>query len=62
MALAMSSSSPPWVALYPEVLDVPGVVDFKLKISPDGENYGWENIKIAARQKAVTDESMVDVS
>lgn len=50
------------VALYPEVLDVPGVVDFKLKISPDGENYGWENIKIAARQKAVTDESMVDVS
>ena len=50
------------VTLYPVVLSVPGVVDFKLKISPDGENYGWENIKIAAREKAVTEESMVDVS
>ena len=45
-----------------EVLRVPGVVDFTLQISPDGENYGWENIEIAAREKAVTEESQVDVS
>lgn len=50
------------VALYPVVLSVPGVVDLKLQISPDGENYGWENIDIAAREKAVTDESKVSVS
>ena len=49
------------VQLPTEVLKVPGVVDFKLQISPDGENFGWENIKIAARQKAVTAESMVVV-
>ena len=50
------------VALYPVVLDVPGVVDFTLKISPDGSSYGWENIDIAAREKAVTQESKVSVS
>lgn len=50
------------VQLPTEVLKVPGVLDFKLQISPDGENFGWENIKIAARQKAVTAESMVGVS
>ncbi len=50
------------VALYPPVLSVSGVVDFKLKISPDGENYGWDNVEVATREKAVTEESKVDVS
>ena len=50
------------VALPTEVLKVPGVVDFNLKISSDGENFSWENIDIAARQKAVTEESKVSVS
>ena len=50
------------VALPTEVLKVPGVIDFNLQISPDGERFGWDNIKIAARQKAVTEESMVSVS
>ena len=50
------------VVLPTEVLRVPGVIDFTLQISPDGVNYGWENITIAAREKAVTDESKVDVS
>ena len=50
------------VALPTEVFKVPGVVDFKLKISADGEHYAWDNIPIAAREKAVTDESMVDVT
>lgn len=50
------------VALPTEVLKVPGVVDFDLKISADGVNFGWENIVIASREKAVTDESMVVVT
>lgn len=50
------------IALPTEVLKVPGVVDFNLQISPDGESFGWSNIEIAARQKAVTEESMVSVS
>lgn len=50
------------VVLPTEVLKVPGVVDFNLRISADGEHFGWGNIDIAARQKAVTEESMVDVS
>ena len=45
-----------------QVFKVSGVVDFKLKISVDGEHYGWDNISIAAREKAVTDESSVEVS
>ncbi|MBP3537922.1 MAG: baseplate J/gp47 family protein [Muribaculaceae bacterium] len=50
------------VALPTEVFKVPGVVDFKLQISSDGENFSWDNIEIAAREKAVADESMVIVS
>ena len=50
------------VKLPTEVLKVPGVVDFDLQLSADGENYSWDNIEIAARQKAVTEESMVSVS
>lgn len=50
------------VAIPTEVFKVSGVVDFKLKISADGENYGWNNIEIAAREKAVTEEGLVDVS
>lgn len=50
------------VAIPTEVFKVSGVVDFKLKISSDGENFGWKNIEIAAREKAVTEESLVDVS
>ena len=50
------------VVLPTEVLKVPGVVDFNLQISPDGESFGWGNIESAARQKAVTEESMVSVS
>ena len=50
------------VKLPTEVLKVPGVVDFDLQISPDGETYSWKNIDIQSRQKAVTDESMVVVT
>lgn len=50
------------VKLPTEVLKVPGVVDFDLQISADGETYSWNNIDILARQKAVTDESMVVVT
>ena len=50
------------MAIPTVVFNVPGVVDFKLQISPDGETYGWDNIVIAAREKAVTEESLVDVS
>lgn len=49
------------VAVPTVVLQVPGVVDFDLQLSADGENFTWQNIKIAAREKAVTDESMVIV-
>lgn len=49
------------VALPTEVFRVPGVVDFKLQLSPDGEHYSWDNIEIAARQKAVIEEGMVDI-
>lgn len=47
------------VQLPTEVLKVSGVVDFKLQISSDGKNFGWNNIEIAARQKAIITESMV---
>ena len=50
------------VAIPTEVFKVSGVVDFKLKISADGENYGWKNIEIAPREKAITEESLVEVS
>lgn len=50
------------VKLPTEVLKVPGVVDFDLQISADGKTYSWDNIDILARQKAVTDESMVVVT
>ena len=50
------------VKLPTEVLKVPGVVDFDLQLSPDGETYSWDNIKILSRQKAVTEESMVVVT
>lgn len=50
------------VALPTEVLKVPGVVDFDLEISSDGSDYSRENIIIAAREKAITDESKVTVT
>ena len=50
------------VAIPTEVFKVSGVVDFKLKISSDGVNYGWKNIEIAPREKAVTEESLVEVT
>ena len=50
------------VKMPTEVLKVPGVVDFDLQISADGKTYGWDNISILARQKAVTNESMVVVT
>ena len=43
------------------VLKVPGVVDFDLQISSNGSTFSRENITIAAREKAVTDESKVTV-
>lgn len=49
------------VTLPTVVLKVPGVVDFDLQLSPDGKVFSWKNIEIAAREKAVTDESMVIV-
>ena len=50
------------VALPTEVLKVPGVVDFDLQISSNGETFSDDNIVIAARQKAVTEEGSVTVS
>ena len=50
------------IALPTEVLKVPGVIDFELQISSDGQTFGWDNIAVAARQKAVTEESKVSVS
>ncbi|MDR1465451.1 MAG: baseplate J/gp47 family protein [Oscillospiraceae bacterium] len=38
---------------------VPGLLDFEMKISADEEAFGYENIPISLRQKAVTDESRV---
>jgi len=49
------------VTLPTVVLKIPGVVDFDLQLSPDGETFSWKNIEIAAREKAVTNESMVIV-
>ncbi|MEG1562542.1 MAG: baseplate J/gp47 family protein [Bacteroides sp.] len=49
------------ITLPTEVLKVLGVVDFDLQISSDGSNYSQNNIMIATREKAVTDESMVMV-
>lgn len=50
------------VTLPTEVLRIPGVVDFDLEISADGEVYSRNNVKIAAREKAITDESAVSVT
>lgn len=50
------------VRVLPEVLKVPGVVDFDLELSSDGENFGLGNIAISSRHKAVTDESKVIIS
>lgn len=50
------------MAIPAQVYKVSGVVDFKLQISADGETYGWENIDIAAREKAVTEEGLVSVT
>ena len=50
------------VTLPTEVLRIPGVVDFDLEISADGEVYSRDNVKIAAREKAITDESAVIVT
>lgn len=49
------------VTLPTVVLRIPGVVDFDLQLSSDGEIFSWNNIKIAEREKAVTNESMVIV-
>lgn len=45
-----------------QILSIPGVVDFTLEISADGEIYGHGNIPIDRRQKAVTDADRVEVS
>ncbi len=50
------------ISLPTEVFKVQGVVDFDLQISADGVEYGWDNIVIDAREKAVTDESRVTVT
>lgn len=50
------------VTLPTEVLKVSGVVDFDLQISSDGKTFSRENISISSRQKAITDESVVNVS
>ena len=49
------------IAIPTEVFKVSGVVDFNLRISTDPDHFTWGNIKIAAREKAVTDEGMVTV-
>lgn len=48
-----------YMTLPAVVFAVPGVRDFKLLISQDGEAYGTDNVLIGIRQKAVTDESKV---
>lgn len=50
------------ISLPTEVFKVQGVVDFDLQISADGVEYGWDNIVVNAREKAVTDESKVTVA
>ena len=42
------------VTLPTEVLKVPGVVDFNLRISADGEHFGWENIEMRTAGKITT--------
>lgn len=48
-----------YMTLPAVVFAVPGVRDFKLLISQDGEVYGTDNVLTGMRQKAVTDESKV---
>lgn len=48
-----------YMTLPAVVFAVPGVRDFKLLVSQDGENYGQDNVLIGMKQKAVTDESKV---
>lgn len=50
------------VALPTEVFKVSGVLDFNVRLSRDGETFGWDNISVLPREKAVTDESMVIIS
>lgn len=51
-----------YMALPGVVLGIPGVVDFDLKISPDGTTYGDGNIPVGTREKAVTDAEKVSVA
>lgn len=44
------------------IYTVPGVLDFELTISSNGSTYGYDNIEIGSRQKAVTEESKVSIT
>lgn len=44
------------------IYTVPGVVDFNLEISADGQTYGEDNIPISSREKAIADEGSVIVT
>lgn len=44
------------------IYSVPGVLDFELKISTDGATYGYGNIIISSREKAVTSEGKVSIT
>ncbi|OPZ65882.1 MAG: Baseplate J-like protein [Firmicutes bacterium ADurb.Bin506] len=44
------------------VYTVPGVLDFELKTSEDGSTYGYGNVVIDSREKAVTDERKVSIA
>lgn len=51
-----------YMAIPGAILAVPGVVDFDLTISADGETYAKDNISVDTREKAVTDEGKVTVA
>lgn len=44
------------------IFSVPGIIDFSMSISRDGQMYAKENILIGERQKAITNAQMIDVA
>ena len=51
-----------YIAIPGVIMDVAGVVDFKLGIGTKAGEYSENNIEIGIRQKAVTSEEMVVIS
>ena len=49
------------IAVSSQVYKVSGVVDFDLRLSANGKKYARDNVKIATREKAVTEVGSVSV-